>query len=299
MIVMCVKRKNRGRFGKPWTSKEVEILKEKYPSNSTDIPELNRTKRAIRGKAQRLGLSTESRWSKNEVSVLKEKYEEHGSNIPELHRTKKAIFKKAHKLGISNKINHITVSSELEEYLDGLLLGDGSLYSRESGNVSYCHSDSFKEYIVWLKGKLEELGLPCREVYKSGSVFKIKSIVTPELRQIYGRWYPNGEKQIPQDLTVTPTILKNWYVGDGSYYKRENDRRYDNLYIASLFDREGKQRLVRQLNEDISIKASNIVNGVWFSTKTRHELFDFMLSNRPEIPPGYKYKFPDKYIEGL
>lgn len=55
----CIRNKQwEGKDKAHWTEEELSILKEKYPEQGIDIPELDRTKVAIRHKAQRLNLST-------------------------------------------------------------------------------------------------------------------------------------------------------------------------------------------------------------------------------------------------
>lgn len=282
-----------------WTEEEVAILKEKYPEQGTNIPELNRTQGAIQKKASNLGLSAPRWWTEEEVSILKEKYPKQGSDIPELDKTRQQIWSKAKSLGLSADIdrrNHITVSDPLREYLDGLLLGDGCIISRKSGSAYYTHSDKHKEYIVWLKKKLESLGLSCGKITKNPYGYPmLNSTAAVELNTIRERWYPNGEKQIPHDLVITPTILKSWYIGDGSYTKQQHGSGWQ-VEIACSFDREGKQRLTRQINHKTQIEAHNTKAGILIMKETHQAFFKYILSQEPEVPPGYKYKFPDKYL---
>lgn len=289
-----------------WTEEELSILKEKYPEQGSDIPELDRTRSAIKNKAQRLGLSApykpSTRWTEKELSLLKKKYPKQGTDIPELDRTKRAIIGKAYELGISyDRKNHITVTNALQEYLEGLLLGDGCIASRKNGSAHYIHSDSDKEYLIWLKNKLESLGLPCsNKIYKNSpttgfpsarptSIFYLDSMCTAELETIYEKWYPDGKKQIPDDLEITPTILKNWYIGDGWF---SNGR----LAITCSFDREGKQRLVSQINEQTPIEAHNTKEGVQIPRISHKVFFKYILSQEQEVPPEYEYKFDTSKI---
>lgn len=229
-----------------WTKEELSILKEKYPKKGSDIPELDRTRGAIRKQAERLDLSY--RWTEEEISILKEKYPKHGSDIPELNRSKTAIHSKASELGLSyDRGNHIILSNTLREYLDGLLLGDGCIVFKRGRSPYYTHVDKHRNYIVWLRKRLKTLGLPY-----VGSIYKREEYGTYyfcsnsaiELKDMRERWYPNGKKKIPSDLEITPIILKNWYVGDGSRIRRKSGWE---VRIACFFDKEGKRRLVEQI----------------------------------------------------
>lgn len=288
-------RKNDSMYGKRWTDEEVSILREKYPDQGTDIPELDRTKGAIKEKARRLGLSCRLNrrpWTKEEVEILKDKYPEQGADIPELDRTRSAIWHKARRLGINNRIEHIELTESLREYLDGLLLGDGSL-PEGRGNPWYAHTDSSKEYLLWLKSKLEQLGLPCHDVCSNKKAFLMSSAPTPGLKKLRKRWYPQGNKKIPCDLEITPTILKNWYIGDGSRYKSRSSFRIE---ICCCFDPEGKQRMVDQINERTDIEAHNNQRSIHILKEAHQAFFEYTLSDNHEIPPGYKYKFPKEYV---
>lgn len=90
-----------------WTKEEIDILKAKYPSQGTEIPELlaQHTQEAIYGKAYKLGiklLNAPSAWLEEECEILKAKYPTQGTNIPELltRHSKGSIMKRAQILGI-------------------------------------------------------------------------------------------------------------------------------------------------------------------------------------------------------
>jgi len=64
----------------PWTEEEVRLLKKFYPEKGTDIPELERSKNAIRHKANRLGIECErdradyhpDAWTEEEKDFIRE-----------------------------------------------------------------------------------------------------------------------------------------------------------------------------------------------------------------------------------
>jgi len=75
----------------PWSEEEKKLLREKYPTHGTEIPELleKRGRQNIRSKANRMGLKTEhgkeaKRWSKDKViEELREAEKKHGSPLKE------------------------------------------------------------------------------------------------------------------------------------------------------------------------------------------------------------------------
>lgn len=284
--------------GRRWTNKEIQILKSKYPDHGSDIPELDRTNQAIRWKASKIGLFMG--WTNEEVQLLKDKYPSQGSDIPGLSRSKQAIRAKAQKVGVrKDRKGHIQMNDQLHEYLHGLLLGDGCITSSKGGTAFYRHTDSYREYIVWLKKRLESMGLPCGKVYKrrrKNFLYFFYSRSAEELEKLYYKWYPNGDKRIPENLEITPIILKNWFIGDGTYCKRHNTFQ---LRIACLFDEKGKQRIVDQINEKTPMETHNNKQKIYFTTDSHQIFFDYVLQDDNEIPPGYGYKFPEEVKKGV
>lgn len=83
-----------------WAPAADRILREKYPIQGSNIPELSQyTRRQIQSRANVLGISREY-WSDEEDRILKENYKKHGADIPELkHKSAAAIRSRAAKLG--------------------------------------------------------------------------------------------------------------------------------------------------------------------------------------------------------
>lgn len=91
----------------PWTDKDYDILKAKFPTQGSNIPELlaRHSKVAIQGQASKLGIrcvSSFAPWTFEENEILRENYASVGPNIPELleHHSRDAIIKHAQKLNV-------------------------------------------------------------------------------------------------------------------------------------------------------------------------------------------------------
>jgi len=186
--------------------------------------------------------------------------------------------------------NHVELTDELCEFLDGLLLGDGNIHPRHAG-AAYQHRDSNIEYLEWLSGKLEEFGLE-----RSGKIYEYEQRGLPdghyktkdyiELNEFYRRWYDDGgKKTIPEDLDLTPTVLMNWYVGDGSL----KETAYLSVIKKQL--REGLSLLTEKL-EEVGIESTINSLGIRVRNKSLDHFFEYILSDGVEIPPCYEYKFP-------
>jgi len=145
-------------------------------------------------------------------------------------------------------------TKKLKEYLDGLLLGDGSIYiNRRNKTLSPCYEQTIRlSSIDWarkIKKDIEKFGLKCsiNGPYNRAEV-KVRVYVHPFLLQMRDRWYPNSKKKVPEDLLITPTILGNWYLGDG---KLDNDD-IITIFTESLSFKEVKF-LSRLINKTIGV----------------------------------------------
>lgn len=90
-----------------WTEREIQLLKELYPSVGVEIPEIraNHSPTAITSKASKLGVRhyAESKWSDEEIAILRDKYQKFGWHISELLKTrpKNGISAMASRLGLT------------------------------------------------------------------------------------------------------------------------------------------------------------------------------------------------------
>jgi len=231
---------------------------------------------------------------------LEKKYVEEGlfgteiAKICDVHFT--TIYDWLRKLDIpvqqrGKRPNHVKLTDELCEFLDGMLLGDGNIHPRHEG-AAYQHRDKHIEYLEWLSEKMKEYGLSQSgeiHMYNSGH-YKTKDYV--ELSEFYQRWYDDeGNKIIPKDIDLTPTVLMNWYVGDGS---RKED---DSVYLLAIKEeiRENLP-LVTDILEEIGVESTINSQGIRIKNKSLNRFFDYILSNGMEIPPCYEYKFPEEVI---
>jgi len=123
---------------------------------------------------------------------------------------------------IMKSYNKIKNEKKFQEYLDGLLLGDGSIPLPKERPLFYSQTVALSK-IGWarkIQKDITNFGLRCF-LYGPYNRFEvtIKIGFHPFLLEMYKRWYAKGKKRVPQDLIITPTILGNWYLGDGKLDK--------------------------------------------------------------------------------
>jgi len=190
--------------------------------------------------------------------------------------------------------NHVELTDELCEFLDGLLLGDGNIHPRHAG-AAYQHRDKHIEYLEWLNNRLKEFGLE-----RSGNIYEYEQRGRPdghyktkdyiELSEFYQRWYDDeGNKTVPEDISLTPVVLMNWYIGDGTFYRDDYEMV---LGVKNIGCREKLPMIKSQLEEMKIHPRINSTGLAIHRNKSLDNFFGYILSDGIEIPPCYEYKFP-------
>jgi len=175
-------------------------------------------------------------------------------NIPRRRRSE-AHFK--------GKNYDLKLSKEAIEFIEGELLGDGCLHlSHTSINACYKHSSKYKKYIEWLveifsSFGIEQSGKITVNITKNSIGYHFQTKNYPCLTELYKKWYPNGKKRVPQDIKLTPIVVRQWYIGDGSlvYYKPPKKGPPYILLHTCAFTKEEVFLLIDKLKEFIGIKA--------------------------------------------
>ncbi len=119
--------------------------------------------------------------------------------------------------------------------IEGSLLGDASIAKTKSGNNPLVKNNINYDHILFFANKIFSKDAEKRirgpitrnngsstfrgKIYKNQEFYAVSSLRHPELKIIRDRWYPDGEKIIPRDITLTKDSLLHWFLDDGySYY---------------------------------------------------------------------------------
>jgi hypothetical protein len=145
-----------------------------------------------------------------------------------------------------------------EGLIDGILLGDGSLEaSNVAARLRVPQSGDRRPWVLSLKAQLTACGIECStypirasEVTIKGKTCQRKASLVlstryyVDLKTQWKRWYVNGVKRIPLDVSLTPLAIAQWVMGDGTVGGR--GARF--LFCTDGFDSADVSALVERLN---------------------------------------------------
>lgn len=223
----------------------------------------------------------------------------------------------AHQLARSN---HVSLSGEALEFLNGEILGDGHLTFNKFSS-SYRHKTKHKSYLEWLSKKLENYGVNqsgrivrrervsfCKGKKFDYTSFNYCSLYYVELKALHSRWYREATKEerkrgrrfikiVPSDLKLTPLTCMQWYIGDGCLHGSGWDglsfstQGFENKYVDLLVN------LLRDLGFKVSKRPSSEIYAWARSTKA---FLDFIGPCPEELKDIYGYKWNGwRYAECL
>jgi hypothetical protein len=127
--------------------------------------------------------------------------------------------------GPRKSLKHFKLSAETRAVLDGCLLGDGSYNRRSAHTASFSMSQlsRHQDWINLIKTTFDRYGIGYGSHYHRSDdpriqdSLRIWSYSYVELSPERDRWYPDGVKIIPSDLSVKDTrTLAHWHMGDGN-----------------------------------------------------------------------------------
>jgi len=192
---------------------------------------------------------------------------------------------------------------EFREYLDGLLMSDGSLRPITSAGISsYSQTCVERDWLERIKDEFGKMGIqgtvsPERRVKEKPGrpAFVFRTLAYRELGEQRTRWYPGGSKTLPGDLNFnSPKLWNNFVCGDGHFS--------GNTHLELGLDKYGKEKTLwvrdqlRALGyqfEEFSVGLSASGSEKWrlqIGVLTGvDEFFDFI---GPPPVEAFRYKWP-------
>lgn len=209
------------------------------------------------------------------------------------------------------------LGEKLQEIITGLLMGDGCV-TKNGENARLEVNMTNKKYLKFLQSKLGVLSsdislkrsaedsylenknrLPDSNLNKENysEIYHLRTCTHKGFNK-YREWYSSGEKVWPQNINLTPAVLKHWYVTDGHYDTKKSHERIKIAMANEIKNREKvnsyfeEKDLPPPSNYNISERKSGGKSCVAvFSKSASEDLFDYMGSP----PQGFKYKWPENY----
>lgn len=132
---------------------------------------------------------------------------------------------------ISRPLPSFVISKKCIGFLDGLILGDGSIpYNKYERGFPYTQGCKYREYLEYIKERFLKFGITsspiltkwindkrCKKGGYQESYFQTHRYVT--FKKFKQRWYENRKKKIPRDFNFTPDSLLQLYLCDGNFYR--------------------------------------------------------------------------------
>jgi hypothetical protein len=198
------------------------------------------------------------------------------------------------------------ITSEQAEIITGVLMGDGTIVEKCGDRDPQIAVRSVeKEFLEHLNEKLGYLtcGIHHRdsETVESehGLDWYDDHEVEPDFQDqytLYGRshpglerwasWYSSGEKEFPEKLELTATVIKYWFVGDGTVQRRQNED-FPRIQFTSTNEKDRLEWLC-SLFDPFGLNPSPHSDRISFSPTDSRRLYDLM--GYPV--PGFDYKWP-------
>ena len=197
------------------------------------------------------------------------------------------------------------MNENLDEIITGCLLGDGCISKYiNNRNSNFRYLSSQKDHVVYIYKSIEflfklESNIKHRTYYdnrtnKTYNSYYFTTPVSEYFRNLRDIWYPYGDKIIPLDLMVTPTVLKYWYIGDG--HLRNDGRIYLCTNGFSVSDVDAVVPKLKKYNAKRYL--NNIKQPVIIIPRSKSKLFFDDIGECPIPSYSHKWKRVPYLIKG-
>jgi len=178
----------------------------------------------------------------------------------------------------SSSCDYPDVSEHKIDVIKGLIMGDASINLQNeewSGrrDLSVVSKDFAEEASSELGFLSNRITTREKDGISKNTQYRLSTYSHPIFKQIYNNWYTDDGKKFPEALTMNHTILRFWYLGDGSLKFTNANTAYSTIrvnnekerpdYLINLFDELGykstcSSKEIRISTEDTPEMLSNI-----------------------------------------
>ncbi len=150
------------------------------------------------------------------------------------------------------------MNENLEEIINGSLLGDATVGVTLGKYFTYAHTAKDYNYLKWQADFLESFDVKhyiTADNKKNGTHrlgIYINATKNEFLNSLHSKWYMPKDgrnfKIAPSDLQLTPTVLLHWYLGDGCLVRQKSSNRIPRIVFATNnFTKEDVDFLIEKL----------------------------------------------------
>lgn len=218
------------------------------------------------------------------------------------------------KFGITTRnLSESHLTSDGTVYIDndkfiGSMLGDASILRRNrqtlqslayysKTNINYDHIVYANNYFYsdrTVESRIEEF------INNSGNqCFRYTTLSSYTIDELHKKWYIDYIKIVPKDFIMTPGILLNWFMDDGTtVFKKGRNGKFDLLLCSESFTQSDNEFLIELLKE-VDIEAVLAYNGKGYGHRLRIRqksicnFFDY-IGDCPIESMKYKWKLKKK-----
>jgi len=185
--------------------------------------------------------------------------------------------------------NIIDISDYLKSFIDGELLGDGTMTKCGVHSAYYQHGSQYEEYVDWLEKEFTREGvkqggeIDCRTHhcdFHNGSqasdhdAYHYRSLSYVAFRPFRSRFYPEKDKIVPKDIVIDPVVLRQWYLGDGCISQYPYSKNIT-LYTCS-FSRDDVEFLSDKLRDiGLTVTYNKHDNAIRVGARSVDDFLDF------------------------
>jgi hypothetical protein len=197
----------------------------------------------------------------------------------------------------SSMCDHPPITYRKVQIIKGLVLGDGSL-NYQSKNIGVVITNTNLTFMEWLKtemgwlvGRLEKMKNVAQgfDVDPDYHMYQMSTRKHPQFSPFVS-WYDDDEGfTFPQNISLSPMLLKMWYVSDGSLQHSGNsDMASVKISINHDSDvRERVKKAFREVSFDVSSRSNQeFALGIEDSQRFLNFIGDPV--------PGYEYKWENR-----
>jgi hypothetical protein len=189
------------------------------------------------------------------------------------------------------------------EWIDGFLLGDGSIgYDKKTfKSARFSFGSAEKQWTNYAMSGLKKYnpreasskGWKFRPEKPSSPLFSSATKMHPDISLQAKRWYPNGKKIVPLDIRITPISILLWYLGDGSI-GRQITATNPHLATCGFTPEENNNILIPKLSKlGIRCLYGRVKNNIIICSDSIKIFFDIIGHKSPISCYDYKFEVPE------